>query len=155
MPTLLTPQAKEEAKQAVISSLEQSPKLTMRNAAVLAGVSHVSLYKWMQEDKGFAERLLKARNIAQQAATDHVEETLYDRATDPEDNQGVKAAEIILKAHRKKLYGEDERKFKQTHHSQTVVNIAHAEIHMAEQASDAAHELATSDTLEIEGETTP
>ena len=91
----------------------------MREAAKGADISHVTLYKMINENPGLPRRVKKAQSVAQQAAVDVVEESMYRRATNLKDPQGVTAGLAILRARRKDVYGETQGLL----NNGTVINI--------------------------------
>jgi hypothetical protein len=73
-------------KAAVLESLSEGGT-SLRAAAVAAGTTHTTIYRWAEADPEFQEAIDSARN----AAIGKAESELYDRAFDREDPKSITA----------------------------------------------------------------
>lgn len=86
-----------ENKQAFLEALEEN--LTFYGAAKVAGISRMSVYRWMDEDPLFKDAVAKCKELA----TQRLEQSMYDRAVKSDTIAGI----FLLKSLRPQTYRDD------------------------------------------------
>ena len=133
-----TLEQREAIEQAVGEYLEATPSPTIRGAAQAAGISHVTLYRMMDQHKAMGERIYRGLKYSERAAVDEVVEAQFERACDVRNSSGAIAAMFLLKSHRRALYGD---RFTGMGPAGITVNIDKAQINLEREASREMREL--------------
>lgn len=94
--------------------VELNESMTIRNAARATGVSQERVRAWRREIPGVDELVEEHLKVLR---VESLEETLYQRAKDPDNPTGAAAAMFLLKGQKRDTYGDKiEQDIRVTHH---------------------------------------